>query len=66
MTYDELKEQLGETELAMVSMEFWFTHDYPEVLPKHIGDKPEHPIWRELHAFQMGWLACKNRYKFNT
>ena len=65
MTYNEIREQLGEEEIAMVSMEFWMTHEYPEPLDSTIHDKPDHPLWRELKAYQMGWLACKTHYKTN-
>lgn len=66
MTYNEILENLGEAEIAMVSMLFWNNHDgYKTPLPKNIHDYPFHPIWDELKAFQMGWLMCKNEYKIN-
>lgn len=62
-TYEELWEILGEADMAMISADFWFNRNSTELLPKYINDKPDHPVWKELNAFQNGWLACKNFYK---
>ena len=62
-THSELMEVLGEAELAYVSLRFWSS--YTEVLPKNIRDHPDHPVWKELLAFQNGWLKCKQDYKIN-
>jgi hypothetical protein len=62
-THSELMEILGEADMAMISADFWFHRDSTELLPKHIGDHPKHPVWKELLTYQNGWLACKNFYK---
>lgn len=58
---NELREVLDDAEMAYISAEFW-QHHRP-VLGKM---NPDHPVWKELNAFQNGWLACKNFYKINT
>lgn len=62
-THTELLEVLGEADMAMISADFWFNRNSTELLPKYINDKPDHPVWKGLNAFQNGWLACKNFYK---
>jgi len=62
-TTDELFEILGEADMAMISADFWFSRDSTELLLEDIRDNPDHPIWKELNAFQNGWLACKTFYK---
>lgn len=62
-TTEELFEILGEADMAMISAEFWFTRDNPKFSPVNIHDCPNHPVWKELNAFQNGWLACKTFYK---
>ena len=62
-THEELTEILGEADMAMISAEFWFSRNSTELLPKHICDYQDHPVWKELLAYQNGWLACKNLYK---
>ncbi len=65
-THSELMEVLGEAELAYVSHIFWTTRTSSgELLPKNISDHPDHPVWKELLAFQNGWLKCKQDYKIN-
>ena len=49
--------------MAYISADFWFSRDSTIPLPKNIHDHLEHPVWKELNAFQNGWLACKNFYK---
>lgn len=61
-THSELMEILGEADMAMISADFWFSRDNPG-FPGNINDYPDHPVWKELNAFQNGWLACKNFYK---
>jgi hypothetical protein len=60
---NELLEVLGKADMAHISADFWFSRDSAELLPKHICDHKNHPIWKELLAYQNGWLACKNFYK---
>jgi hypothetical protein len=62
-THTELLEVLGEADMAMISADFWFRRDHTKPLPKNIHDLPDHSVWKELNAFQNGWLACKNFYK---
>lgn len=62
-THSELMEILGEADIAMISAEFWFSRDEHKFLPLNIDDLPNHPVWKELLAYQNGWLACKNFYK---
>jgi hypothetical protein len=64
-TTNELLEVLDEAEMAYISADFWFSRENPS-FPVSIHDHPEHPVWKELNAFQNGWLACKNFYKINT
>ena len=61
-TTNELLEVLGEAEMARISADFWFSRDNPS-FPVNIHDYADHPVWKELNAFQNGWLACKNFYK---
>jgi hypothetical protein len=62
-TTDELLEILGEADMAMISADFWFNRDNPKFTAINIHEHPNHPVWKELNAFQNGWLACKNFYK---
>ena len=62
-TYEELLEILGESDMAMISADFWFNRDSSKFIPVNIHDLPNHSVWKELNAFQNGWLACKNFYK---
>jgi hypothetical protein len=62
-THSELMEVLGEADMAMISADFWFRRDCTKLLPKNIDDLPNHLVWKELLAYQNGWLACKNFYK---
>ena len=62
-THSELMEVLGEADMAMISADFWFNRDSTKFIPVNIHDQPNHPVWKELNAFQNGWLACKNFYK---
>lgn len=62
-TPDELLEILGEEDMAMVSADFWFRRNNTEDVSMRITDRQNHPVWKELRAYQNGWLACKNFYK---
>ena len=62
-TSDELLKILGEADMAHISADFWSSRDSEDLLSKHIYDHQNHPIWKELLAYQNGWLACKNFYK---
>lgn len=63
-TSDELMEILGEEDMIMISADFWFRRDGDAALsPTNIYDHQNHPVWKELLAYQNGWLACKNFYK---
>jgi hypothetical protein len=62
-TPDELMEILGEEDMVMISADFWFRRYSTESVPTHIYDHQNHPVWKELLAYQNGWLACKNFYK---
>lgn len=62
-TTNELLEVLGGSEMAYISADFWFNRDSTIPLPKNIHDQPDHPVWKELNAFQNGWLACRGFYK---
>jgi hypothetical protein len=62
-TTDELLEVLSEADMAHISANFWFHRDGTGPVLKNIRDRPDHPVWKELNAFQNGWLACKSFYK---
>lgn len=62
-TTNELLEVLGESEMAYISADFWFSRDNKDFEPINLYEHPKHPVWKELNAFQNGWLACKNFYK---
>lgn len=66
LTYDELKERLGgEAWIAYVSCEFWKSRELVKLSEGTIYDYPEHLVWKELAAFQHGWLACQEYYRIN-
>lgn len=55
-----LAEQFVDGELAKVSLMFWRLYDKP------ISNiTPDHPVWKELKAFQAGWITCRNYNMLN-
>ena len=65
-THSELFEVLGEADIAMISADFWRIRDSNKFIPVNIHDQPNHPVWKELNAFQAGWVACKQFYSINN
>jgi hypothetical protein len=57
--YETLLKELGESEVANISADFWLSHRNP---PKFRDVDPHHPVWDELRAFQLGWARCRKFY----
>lgn len=62
LTREEVLQDLGESETAYVSEEFWLlVHDR---LDPGKSSLPE--TYNQLLAFQTAWVACKKYYGINT
>jgi len=62
LDYEQLVEELGQSEMAMISLIFWTNYSDPVLLPKNLHDHPDHPVWNQLNIFQNAWLLCKQEY----
>jgi len=56
----ELAETLSDREHANICLSFWVKH---KAIKGPIN--PDHPVWEELKAFQVGWVTCKEFYKIS-
>jgi len=63
-TTDEIREILGDGEIAHVSMNFFMSMPIlEEVTTMH--EDVNHPTWKELLIYQNAWVDCMIDYKLN-
>ena len=57
--FDDVREAIGEEEIAMVALEYWLEVDKYRELPMN-------EAWHlPMLAFQLGYAYCKERYKLD-